>query len=130
MTDQSRLAKFHTGDLVMYGGFVYILDHNSGKEDCHIKRFEVLFPVPERFLRKLTFAEFAWFRNPVTGHMNCGKTRGFMAITIHIATLIVPRELASSDPSTAPLSRPFAERPLPPLSSPRPRPSPRPWSTP
>jgi hypothetical protein len=89
MTDQSRLAKFHTGDLVMYGGFVYILDHNSGKDDCHIKRFEILFPVPERFLRKLTFAEFAWFRNPVTGHMNCGKTRGFMAITIHIAALIV-----------------------------------------
>ena len=88
MTDQSRLAKFHTGDLVMYGGFVYILDHNSGKEDCHIKRFEVLFPVPERFLRKLTFAEFAWFRNPVTGHMNCGKTRGLMAITIHIAALL------------------------------------------
>ena len=54
MTDQSRLAKFHTGDLVMYGGFVYILDHNSGKVSCWIDEFGLRgpFQVDESELRK------------------------------------------------------------------------------
>lgn len=40
-------------------------------------------------LRRPTFREFIWFRNPNTGAWMFGKTRGWMAILIHLFALII-----------------------------------------
>ena len=40
-------------------------------------------------LRAPTFREFLWFRNPNTGGWMFGKTRGCMAILIHVFALII-----------------------------------------
>ena len=40
-------------------------------------------------LRAPTFREFLWFRNPNTGGWMFGKTRGWMAILIHLFALII-----------------------------------------
>jgi len=40
-------------------------------------------------LRPLTFREFVWFEHPVTLHMMSGKTRGYMAIIIHVMTFLL-----------------------------------------
>ncbi len=87
--NHSRPVKFDPGTLVIYGRQVYLVDHNSGAETCHIERDGTMRPIPERYLRALTFGEFAWFRHPVTGHMMSGKTRGYMAVVIHLFTLLL-----------------------------------------
>ena len=40
-------------------------------------------------LRPLTFGEFAWFKHPRTGGWMSGKTRGYMAIIIHLFSMLL-----------------------------------------
>lgn len=88
-TNHSRPVKFDPGTLVVYGGEVCLVDHNSGEQMCHLKRGDDIIKVPERFLRKMKWAEFCLFIHPLTGHMMCGKTRGYMAVIIHLFGLIL-----------------------------------------
>lgn len=86
--NNSRPYKFEVGTLVVYGGEVCLVDHHSGPEWCHIvKDGGFPFPVPERFLRALTFAEFASFTHPESGVWMVGNTRGYMALIIHLFAL-------------------------------------------
>lgn len=43
--------------------------------------------VNDKDIRRLTFREFIWFEHPTTLHMMSGKTRGYMAIIIHLFAL-------------------------------------------
>lgn len=89
-TNHSRPVKFDPGTLVIYGGQVCLVDHNSGADTCHIKRYRYpIMEVPERFLRPLTFGEFASFHHPDTGLWMSGKTRGYMAAIIHLFTVLL-----------------------------------------
>lgn len=45
--------------------------------------------VKDSDIRVLTFREFIWFEHPVTLHMMSGKTRGYIAIIIHVMTFLL-----------------------------------------
>ncbi len=89
--NNSRPPGFETGSLVVYRGKVCLVDHTSGKDSVHIMRWPNLFPFPvnERLVRGLRYREFIWFRHPITGNWMCGKTRGYMAVIIHMFALVL-----------------------------------------
>ncbi len=89
--NKSRPVKFEPGTLVVFGGEVYLVDHNSDSDLCWIKHrdFSLTIPVQDYFVRGLTYREFIWFRNPITGNWMCGKTRGYMAVIIHLFALLL-----------------------------------------
>jgi len=89
ITNHSRPVKFDPGTLVVYGRQVYLVDHNSGPDTCHLKRGGDIIKVPERFLRKMKWSEFCLFKHPVTGNLMSGKTRGYMALVIHLFTALL-----------------------------------------
>ncbi len=83
MTNQSRPVKFQPGTLVKYisSGYkkAFVVDHNSKEDWCWINHRNFSGPIhtPESELRRLTFGEFLWYQDPMTGGMKIGKNRAF-----------------------------------------------------
>jgi hypothetical protein len=82
MTNLSRPVKFPPDTLVkrarpMPTRFIYVVDHNSGGDICHINHRDFPGPVPahESDLRALYWYEFAFHRDPMKGHLMIGKNR-------------------------------------------------------
>lgn len=96
---------FDTGDLVVTpGGDIGIVEPSSQYRANigHVVSVEMHYVVKcwalgrtalsnvyGEVLRRPTFREFIWFRNPNTGAWMFGKTRGWMAILIHLFALII-----------------------------------------
>lgn len=57
---------------------------------------------PERLLRPITFGEFVWFIHPRSGKWMSGKTRGWMAVLIHLFTLVLCAGVATTSLAWAP----------------------------
>lgn len=93
--NNSRPVKFEPGTLVKWtqhnDNITYIVDHNSAADLCwiHHYRFNQPIPVAERMVRGLRYHEFCWFLHPETGNWMCGKTRGYMAVIIHMFALVL-----------------------------------------
>lgn len=79
MENHSRPVKFEPGTLVKRSGIrskkVYVVDHNSGENKCWITCRGWFSPVAyeESGLRTLTFGEFLWYSDPMTGNLKIGK---------------------------------------------------------
>lgn len=78
--NNSRPVLYPPGTLVKLrgnrrAGSVFVVDHNSGADTCHLKQegYEVAYP--EKAVRRLTFGEFLWYKDPTTGGMKIGKNR-------------------------------------------------------
>lgn len=56
----------------------------------------------EADLRPITFSEFVWFIHPRSGKWMSGKTRGWMAVLIHLFTLILCAGIATTSLAWAP----------------------------
>jgi hypothetical protein len=94
--NRSRPIVFHNGEIVKLVWSIgqdhtYLVDHSSGTDTVHLLRQGMDIPiiVPEADVRRLTWREFVWFKHPTTGMMMSGKTRGYMAIIIHVFALII-----------------------------------------
>ena len=80
--NSSRPVKFPPGTLVkMKDGltprYVLVVDHNSGVDSCWVEHrsFDIPKIAHEDNLRTLTFGEFLWYSDPMTGHRKIGKNR-------------------------------------------------------
>ena len=100
----SYKPQFDTGDLVVtQSKNIGIVEPSSQAEHAPgvglIMHYRVKFGRRDRYgaiehvwgekLRRPKFREFIWFRNPNTGGWMFGKTRGWMAILIHLFALII-----------------------------------------
>lgn len=99
MSDSYK-PQFDTGDLVVTpGGDIGIVEPSSQFRatyphmhyviKCWAFGRTVLSHEWGEVLRRPTFREFIWFRNPNTGGWMFGKTRGWMAGIIHLFSLII-----------------------------------------
>ncbi len=84
--DTSRPIIFHAGELVTHGHDVCVVDHNSGTDWCHVICWPspTPYPVHQAAIHRLTFVRFALFRHPSSGVWMSGKTRGWVALLIHL----------------------------------------------
>lgn len=57
---------------------------------------------PERLLRPITFSEFLWFRHPRSRKWMSGKTRGWMAVLIHLFTFLLCAGIGTTSLAWAP----------------------------
>lgn len=57
---------------------------------------------PERLLRPITFGEFLWFRHPRSLKWMSGKTRGWMAVLIHLFSFVLCAGVATTSLAWAP----------------------------
>ena len=96
----SYKPQFDTGDLVVTPGkHIGIVEPSTQVQANGIIHYRIKFSTRHRLgiiehvygevLRSPTFREFIWFRNPNTGGWMFGKTRGWMAILIHVFALII-----------------------------------------
>lgn len=101
--DLSLIPKFQRGTFVNFVGRYDTLPmevlgtkDNGGDRivSCYIRGTEWQFL--ESDLRTLVFREFAWFMHPRTGKWMSGKTRGWMAVLIHLFTLILCAGIATT----------------------------------
>lgn len=100
---ESYKPRFDTGDLVVTPpGLIGIVEPSSQYRRfsdnlffmhyvirCWTDEGPHLAHLAGEVLRRPTFWEFLWFRNPNTGGWMFGKTRGWMAILIHVFGSIV-----------------------------------------
>ncbi len=78
MTNLKKPAKFNIGELVKVNGYskVGVVSHNSGSKSW-IKFYDIKSPVEcdEDKVRKLTFGEFIWYKDPNTNNWKIGKNK-------------------------------------------------------
>lgn len=65
---------------------VFVVDHNSGEDTCHLKKGGYITKYPEKAVRPISRLEFFWYKDPKTGGMKIGKNR---AIPILLWLLIM-----------------------------------------
>lgn len=79
MANLNRPIKFHIGELVKVNGYskVGVVNQNSGVRSCWIKFYDMKSPIEcdEDKVRKLTFGEFIWYRDPNTNNWKIGKNK-------------------------------------------------------
>ena len=92
--NNSRPVKFQPGTLVKFvfkgARRTYVVDHNSDADSCWIwnRTYARPYAAPEADLRRLTFAEFLWYRDPMTGALKIGFNRAIpllLAVAILVA---------------------------------------------
>lgn len=95
MENLSRPVAFHVGEYVKVPGSkkMGIVISNSGADTCWVRLDSGRAPQPfsEWQLRRPTFKEFLWYRNPETGGMMIGKNgagKVFFAEAVSLAVII------------------------------------------
>ena len=94
-TDRSRPTKYKYGDYVTHRptGDPVLIDHADGNERDGViyKAYHrgLLKPFFESELYPMPWKQFRWHRHPRKQRMMMGKTTGFLAVTIHLAGLII-----------------------------------------
>jgi len=91
--NNSRPVKFPPGTLVKFvfkgARRTYVVDHNSDADSCWIwnRTYAHPYAAPEADLRRLTFAEFLWYRDPMTGALKIGFNRA-VPLLLAVAILV------------------------------------------
>ena len=94
-TDRSRPTKYKYGDYVTHRptGDPVLIDHADGNERDGVIYMAyhrgLLKPFFESELYPMQWRQFVWHRHPRKQRMMMGKTTGFLAVTIHLAGLII-----------------------------------------
>ena len=105
MTDLSRPYKFAPLTYVAFDSQIRqnpMLVEFTRNEIVTLWCLEKTMQWPERLLRPITFSEFVWFIHPRTGKWISGKTRGWMAVLIHLFALILCAGIATTSLAWAP----------------------------
>jgi len=89
-TDRSRPTKYKYGNYVTHRptGDPVLIDHADGVIYMAYHR-GLLKPFFESELYPMPWKQFRWHRHPRKQRMMMGKTTGFLAVTIHLAGLII-----------------------------------------
>lgn len=104
--DQSLIPKFPRGTFVNFSNGsewdgrypmeVLGTHEGLGVRTVHVVDRDGEGKFLEEHLRTMTFSEFCWFYHPTAHHWMSGKTRGWMAVLIHVFTLILCLGIAST----------------------------------
>lgn len=100
MANLSRPVVYKTGELVKCKGYskVGVVDHNTGMASgvnrpdmCWINFYEFDKPIPRPVeeVRRLTFTEFLWYRDPQTNGFKIGKNKAFPILFSLVFSLFV-----------------------------------------
>ena len=92
--NNSRPVLHPPGTLVKYlygrSKAVFVVSHNTGTDTCWIthRYYDAPEPAGEADLRRLTFGEFLWYTDPMTGALKIGFNLAFpllLAVAILVA---------------------------------------------